>query len=133
VLRGRWQPAYAPWVQALGAYADGTRPERLRELAGESSASLAEILPWLRPASHDSRERLERGLPGAAAQSVIDAETFFGQELPVVFAWSIGPEEAARVTQPTLAVLGELSSPVFRERRLRAVRRTACPLPLRCH
>ena len=31
--------------------------------------------------------------------------------------WSFGADEAARITQPALAVLGENSIPVFRERR----------------
>ena len=46
-----------------------------------------------------------------------DADTFFGQELPAVQAWSFTQEDARRITQPALAVLGEKSRPIFRERR----------------
>ena len=60
---------------------------------------------------------LERALPGAVKQAVADADTFFGQEIPAIVEWSFGPEEAARITQPVLAVLGENSRPIFRERR----------------
>lgn len=63
------------------------------------------------------REPLQRALPEAFAQAVADADTFFGQELPAVMQWTFGEEDAARVTQPALAVLGERSAPVFPERR----------------
>lgn len=48
-----------------------------------------------------------------------DADTFFGHELPAVRAWSFGPAEAARISQPVLAVLGARShevTPVFNQR-----------------
>lgn len=63
------------------------------------------------------RVALEHALPGAVDQAVADADTFFGQELPAVLEWSFGREEAARITQPALVVLGSNSHPVFRERR----------------
>jgi len=63
------------------------------------------------------REPLAQALPHAFAQAVADAGTFFAQELPAVMQWTFGEEEAARVTQPALAVLGEHSAPVFPERR----------------
>jgi pimeloyl-ACP methyl ester carboxylesterase len=64
----------------------------------------------------DYRAALEQALPGAFEQAVADADTFFGQELPAVQQWSFGPEEASRITQPVLAVLGEKSRATFRER-----------------
>ena len=60
----------------------------------------------------DYREVLERVLPGAFDQAVTDADTFFAQELPSLREWSFGPKEAARVTQPTLVVLGGRSNEV---------------------
>ena len=65
----------------------------------------------------DYRHRLERGLPGAFDQAVSDADAFFGQELPALQRWSFTQEDATRVTQPVLAVLGENSAPTFPERR----------------
>jgi pimeloyl-ACP methyl ester carboxylesterase len=64
----------------------------------------------------DYRAALEQALPDAFAQAVADADTFFGQELPAVQQWSFTQEEASRITQPVLAVLGALSRPTFRER-----------------
>ena len=65
------------------------------------------------------RAALERALPGAFDEAVAHADTFFGQELPAVRQWSFTREQAARITQPVLAVIGEKnkeSSPIWNER-----------------
>jgi pimeloyl-ACP methyl ester carboxylesterase len=58
---------------------------------------------------------LEQAPPHAFDQAVADADTFFGQE-PAVLEWSFGRDKAGRITQPALAVVGENSHAVFRER-----------------
>ncbi len=63
------------------------------------------------------RQALERGLPGAFERAVAEADAFFGQELPALQRWSFTAAEAARVTQPALAVLGANTEPTFPERR----------------
>ncbi|HXG63651.1 MAG TPA: alpha/beta hydrolase [Blastocatellia bacterium] len=65
------------------------------------------------------RAVLERALPSAFDQAVADADTFFGQELPAVQQWSFRREDASRITQPALAVIGAKSqevSPIWNER-----------------
>jgi pimeloyl-ACP methyl ester carboxylesterase len=72
------------------------------------------------------RAVLEKVLPGAFEQAVADADTFFGQELPALRQWSFSREDASRIAQPVLAVIGARSdqvrqngegvSHVFRER-----------------
>jgi hypothetical protein len=42
-------------------------------------------------------------------QALADADTFFGHELPGLRQWTFGPEQARRITQPVLAVVGENS------------------------
>jgi pimeloyl-ACP methyl ester carboxylesterase len=67
----------------------------------------------------DYRAVVDRVLPGAFAQAVIDADTFFGQELPAVQQWTLSREDAARITQPVLSVMGAKSkdvSPIWTER-----------------
>jgi pimeloyl-ACP methyl ester carboxylesterase len=59
---------------------------------------------------------LERGLPGVFEQAVADADAFFGQELPALQSWSFTQEEATRITQPALGVLGENTAPTFPDR-----------------
>ena len=64
------------------------------------------------------REPLERGLPGAFDQAVSDADAFFTQELPALWQrWSFTEEDARRITQPVLVVVGEKSAATFPERR----------------
>jgi pimeloyl-ACP methyl ester carboxylesterase len=63
------------------------------------------------------RRPLEEGLPGAFEQAVADADAFFAQELPALQRWSFTQEDASRITQPVLAVLGENTAPTFPERR----------------
>ena len=65
------------------------------------------------------RAPLEQALPGAFDRSLADADTFFGQELPAVQQWELTRADAARITQPVLAVIGEQSpavSPIWNER-----------------
>jgi pimeloyl-ACP methyl ester carboxylesterase len=52
------------------------------------------------------RSVLDRMLPGAFAQAVADADTFFRIEVPALNQWSFTQAEARRITQPVLAVLG---------------------------
>jgi pimeloyl-ACP methyl ester carboxylesterase len=64
----------------------------------------------------NARSILERVIPGALAQALADADTFFAHELPALRQWSFGPNEASRIQQPVLTVLGEHSDSRFRQR-----------------
>jgi pimeloyl-ACP methyl ester carboxylesterase len=67
----------------------------------------------------DYRPVLDQSLPGAFEQHVADADTFFGQELPALQQWSFSQEDARRITQPVLAVMGAKSKeldPIWQER-----------------
>ncbi|WP_433363962.1 alpha/beta fold hydrolase [Actinoplanes sp. CA-142083] len=92
--------------EALRAYTEGNHA--------------AAVDTWMRGVcGPDYRKAFEAVLPGAIDRAVADADTFFGQELPAVRAWSFGPAEARSLTQPVLLVLGERSadvSPAFAER-----------------
>jgi pimeloyl-ACP methyl ester carboxylesterase len=63
-------------------------------------------------AGPDYRAALEQALPGVMDRAVDDAGTFFGLQLPAVREWTFTPEDARRVTQPVLVVLGEKSTAV---------------------
>ncbi len=45
-------------------------------------------------------------LPGAFAQAVADAGTWFEREVSGQLGWRFGEAEARRISQPTLSVLG---------------------------
>ena len=66
----------------------------------------------------DYRSDLDRLLPGAFEQAVANTDTFIGQELPALQEWVFSAEEASRITQPVLSVIGEknLDILVWKER-----------------
>jgi pimeloyl-ACP methyl ester carboxylesterase len=55
------------------------------------------------------RSFLDELIPGGYAQSVADADTVFGVELPSLGEWQFTREDAGRITQPVLAVFGSES------------------------
>jgi len=61
------------------------------------------------------RAVLDERLPGAVAQAIKDADTFFGVELPALTEWVFGRKEAAAIRQPVLSVLGTDTQPVWVE------------------
>ena len=61
------------------------------------------------------RALLEERIPGVVAQSIKDADTFFGVELPSLLVWTFGPEQAATIHQPVLSVLGAETQPLWVE------------------
>jgi pimeloyl-ACP methyl ester carboxylesterase len=61
------------------------------------------------------RALLDERVPGAVAQGVQDADTFFGIELPSLTEWRFGPEQAAAIDRPVLSVLGSQTEPLWVE------------------
>ena len=58
---------------------------------------------------------LEDRIPGVIAQSIRDADTFFGIELPAVADWRFGAEQAAAIDRPVLSVVGAETQPMWVE------------------
>jgi pimeloyl-ACP methyl ester carboxylesterase len=58
---------------------------------------------------------LEQRVPGALAQAITDADTFFGVELPALTEWEFGADQAAAVNRPVLSVLGGATQPLWVE------------------
>jgi pimeloyl-ACP methyl ester carboxylesterase len=61
------------------------------------------------------RALLEERIPGAVAQAVQDADTFFGAELPALTEWEFGRNQAAAIGRPVLSVLGSETMPLWVE------------------
>ena len=61
------------------------------------------------------RALLEERIPGVVAQSIKDADTFFGIELPSLADWTFGAEQAAAINRPVLSVLGAETQPLWVE------------------
>ena len=67
-------------------------------------------------AGPDYRAVIDKVLPDAIAQAEADAETFFGIELPALSQWSFTQNDARRIRQPVLQVLGADSQAIFAAR-----------------
>jgi pimeloyl-ACP methyl ester carboxylesterase len=102
-------PSGAAFLQQAGpafeAYGNGDC-----ERAVALFLSFVSGLPWAA-----CRTTIEHGTPGAVAQAVKDADTFFGVELPALTQWEFGAEQAARLSQPVLSVLGAKTEPLWIE------------------
>lgn len=61
------------------------------------------------------RSALDHGMPGAFEQAIADADAFFTQEIPALQQWPFTQDDARRIQQPALAVLGTASPPMFAE------------------
>jgi pimeloyl-ACP methyl ester carboxylesterase len=61
------------------------------------------------------RALLEDRIPGVITQSIKDADTFFGVELPALTEWTFGAEQAAAIRRPVLSVIGADTQPMWVE------------------
>jgi pimeloyl-ACP methyl ester carboxylesterase len=61
------------------------------------------------------RALLDERIPGVVAQSIKDADTFFGIELPALTDWTFGSEQAGAIHRPVLSVLGAETQPLWVE------------------
>jgi pimeloyl-ACP methyl ester carboxylesterase len=102
-------PSAAPFFEqagpALAAYGTGDR-----EGAMAAFLSMVGGLDWKTCATV-----LEEHVPGGVAQAMHDAETFFESYLPALNAWRFGRDEAAKISQPVLSILGTRTEPLFNE------------------
>jgi pimeloyl-ACP methyl ester carboxylesterase len=94
---------------------DFVKPAVQRYRAGDKASAVDTFFRGV--FGSDYGAALDQGLPGAFEQAIADADAFFRQELPALQQWSFTQEDAARITQPVLAVLGENTTPTFPERR----------------
>ena len=75
--------------------------------AYQSGESAAAVDAFLRGVCGDGyRESMERVAPGGMAQAETDAATFFEGEFVALGEWAFTREDAARIRQPVMAVLG---------------------------
>jgi pimeloyl-ACP methyl ester carboxylesterase len=111
------EPAlYSKGVSAQSARAFVERAMQ-RYQAGDKAGALDTFLEGL--CGPGFREVLDRALPGAFAQHVADADTFFQVEMPAMRQWRFEREDARRIRQPVLAAVGAISqtlSPIWMER-----------------
>ena len=99
-LGGEFMNAAAPVFEA---YASGDHAGAFAMFVTAASG-----LEW-----EDCQALLEQRIPGVVTQSIKDADTFFGVELPAVAEWKFGPEQAAALRRPVLSVIGAETHPLW--------------------
>jgi pimeloyl-ACP methyl ester carboxylesterase len=72
--------------------------------AGDRSGAVNEFLRAV--CGEDYRRAIETQIPGALDQAAADADAFFTGEFPAIAEWTFTKEDAARITQPVLSVMG---------------------------
>ena len=102
-----------PALMAVPSPPDVSRALELYRAGDTASAVHTFLRATCGPNAHSV---LEHVVPGAIQRALDDADTFFGNELPALRLWSFGPDEARRIQQPALAVLGENSDTRFHQR-----------------
>ena len=110
------EPALAAVPSGERSVAAATEAAARRYQVGDRAGAVDTFLRGVIGA--DGVAAARRTIPGAFEQAVADLDIFFETELPALLAWRFGPEEARRIGQPVLAVLGAGSdavSPVFGE------------------
>ena len=93
---------------------DVAQPAAQRYRAGDKAGAVDIFFQGVLGPSY--RPALDRGLPGAFEQAVADADTFFTQEMPAIQQWPFTEDDAHRIQQPALVVLGTATPPMFAER-----------------
>ncbi len=99
------QAFFAKAGPALEAYKGGRHDQ-----AWALFSSAASGLDWER-----CRTLFEERVPGMLAQSVRDADTMFGVELPGLMQWAFDAQKAASIAQPALSVFGGDTEPLWVE------------------
>lgn len=103
-------------VPAGQAFLEGAGPAFEAYACGDHADALAMFMTGVSGLDWPTcRALLDERTPGAVAQSIKDADTFFGIELPALTEWEFGAEQAAGIGQPVLSVLGSETEPLWVE------------------
>jgi pimeloyl-ACP methyl ester carboxylesterase len=99
-----------------GAFLQAAAPVFEAYRSGDHSGALAMFVAAASGLDWDTaRALLAERIPGVVAQTINDADTFFGVELPSLTEWTFGLEEAAAIHQPVLSVIGAETQPLWVE------------------
>lgn len=103
-------------VPAAAGFFEKAGPAFAAYAAGRHEAALSTFMSAASGLDWDAcRAVLDARIPGAIAQGIKDADTFFGVELPALGTWTFGAAQAASIRQPVLSVLGSGTEPLWHE------------------
>jgi pimeloyl-ACP methyl ester carboxylesterase len=106
------EPA-ARGISSSDAIAAALQPVIGAYRAGDTAAAIDGFLRHV--CGDDYQATLQRVVPGAFAEALAEADLFFQAEMAAVQQFAFGPDDASRITQPVLNVVGAHSVPRFIE------------------
>ena len=96
------------------AFLEGAGPAFEMHRVGDHERAFSTIMSAVSGLDWDTcRDILEARAPGVVDQSIKDADTFFGVELPSLAEWRFDGGQAAAIEQPTLSILGSDTQPLW--------------------
>lgn len=106
------EPALVGQIPNSAEFMGGMGPVIDTYQKGDKRGALEGFLSWV--AGSGWRAMFET-MPGSFEMALADADNFFAMEMPAMGQWSFTREDAQRIQQPVLAMLGAGSAPVFHE------------------
>lgn len=101
-------------VASASPFLENVGPALAAYDAGDREGAMARFLTVVCSLGWEECQAVvERHVPGGVAQAIRDADTFFGSYLPALTGWQFGRDEAARISQPVLSVLGTATNRLF--------------------
>lgn len=77
--------------------------------SGDTEGAVDTFATWV--IGKEWQNELEKVNPGGSKQAKRDGKNFFEVEVPALNQWQFGAEEAAKISQPVLYIMGSLSLP----------------------
>ncbi len=106
------EPALIGAIPDAAQFASGLAPMMETYQRGDKRGALEAFLVWV--AGPDWRKSFD-AVPGSFEMALADTDNFFRVEMPAMNQWRFTREDAQRIRQPILAILGGESAPVFHE------------------
>ena len=103
-------------VPATQAFMEELGPHIEAYAQGRSDEAIAGFISVVCSLDWETCTRLfDQNTPGGTEQVYVDAHNLFRTVLPALGEWQFGPEQASRISQPVLSVLGTDSHQLFQE------------------
>ncbi len=100
-------------ADGVAAFFETAAPLREAYRSGDTCGAVDSFLSMV--CGPDWRTEVAKTVPGGPEQAEKDAATFFEVEFPALEKWTFDSNQASRISQPVLFVLGSESGPLFEE------------------
>ena len=99
---------------SAGAFFEKAGPAVAAYGSGDRDGAMAKFLSVVSSLDWPTCQKvIEQCIPGGVARAMSQADDFFGSYLPAINAWQFGRDQAARISQPVVSVVGTDSDQWF--------------------